>query len=235
VDKHPVRGEERVRLLFDALLELGGVQPDDAVLDIGCGRGHFAERFTTYLSERGSFEGLDVRPKFIANCTRRIASEHRNFHFTLAAVFNTHYNPQGRVMADSYRLPYDDNTFDFVYGLSLFTHMMPAEVRNYLYNTARILKPGGRSFFTYLLLNDEAQAAIAAGRTGPQARLPHDHGDYRVKSQEVPESQVAHDEELVQSFYADAGLSTIEPVLYGDWTGRSEAITRQDIVLAEKS
>jgi ubiquinone/menaquinone biosynthesis C-methylase UbiE len=234
VNKHPVKGEDRVRVLFDALLELGGVQPDDAVLDIGCGGGHFAAKFTTYLSDRGSYEGLDVRPGFIHKAIRRVASDHPNFHFHVAEVYNTYYNPEGTVKADNYRLPYEDDSFDFVYGLSLFTHMMPAEVQNYLYDTARVLKPGGRSFFTYLLLNEEARAAIDAGRTGPDARLPHDRGDYRVKSEEVPESQVALDEGLVKSFYADVGLSIVEPVLYGDWTGRSETITRQDIVLAEK-
>lgn len=226
-------GQRRVQALFKVLIEVGGVQADDAVLDLGCAGGHFAARFTEFLSERGSFDGLDVRPKVIRTCNRKIASEHPNFHFQQADVFNTHYNPGGSVKADKYRLPFEDAKFDFVYGLSLFTHMLPDEVRNYLANTARVLKPGGRSIFTYLLLNDDSEAAIAAGRTG-HSKLPYDHGDYRVRSEESPEDQVALGERLVRSAYESAGLLIIEPILYGDWARRADAITRQDIVLAAR-
>jgi SAM-dependent methyltransferase len=230
----PERGgqEGRVSVLFGALLELGGVTPTASVLDIGCATGRIADRFANFLTEGSSFDGLDVRRGAIEKCRKRFGADHPSFRFQVADVFNTHYNPDGTAAGDEYRFPYEDGRFDFVYGLSLFTHMLPAQVSNYLRETARVLKPGGRCFFTYLLLNDHARAAISGGRVGAD-RLQHDRGDHLVRSEEVPEEQVAIDEEVVRTAYAEVGLSIAE-VRYGHWTGHPGAISRQDIVVADK-
>jgi ubiquinone/menaquinone biosynthesis C-methylase UbiE len=37
---------------------------------------------------------------------------------------------------------------------SLFTHIRPAEVENYLREMARVLKPGGRCLAAFFMLNE---------------------------------------------------------------------------------
>ncbi len=48
------------RRYLSAFVDLGGLQPDHAVLEPGCGTGRMAEPLTGYLGEAGSYDGFDV-------------------------------------------------------------------------------------------------------------------------------------------------------------------------------
>jgi SAM-dependent methyltransferase len=49
-------GEQYLKMF----IELGGLEPDERVLDIGCGPGRMAVPLATYLSPAGSYVGMDV-------------------------------------------------------------------------------------------------------------------------------------------------------------------------------
>jgi len=59
---------------FGHLKTIGGVRPDDRVLDVGCGCGRMAVPFLNYMSDIGGYWGFDVSRDGIAWCNRRIAS-----------------------------------------------------------------------------------------------------------------------------------------------------------------
>jgi SAM-dependent methyltransferase len=124
-------------------VELGGLQPHERVLDVGCGIGRMARPLAGYLSSDGAYEGFDVNPDGIAWCRRRYR-RHPGFGFQVADIFNARYNPAGAHRADEYRFPYEDATFDFVLATSVFTHLLEADAANYLAECARVLAPGGR-------------------------------------------------------------------------------------------
>jgi SAM-dependent methyltransferase len=232
----PSRGHTRVLELFEALKNVGGVQPHASILDIGCSSGHFADEFRAYLLPEASFVGMDVRPSLIESARKRFAKlgdDHSNFQFLVADVFNTRYNPTAAKSASDYQFPFEDDRFDFVYGLSLFTHMLPNEVGNYLSEARRVMKPGGRCFFTYLLLNEHSEAAIRSGYPGADV-MRFDYGDYRTRSEEVPEAGIAIKETVVRALYGAADLKILEPIHYGSWSDRPDPITRQDIIVAER-
>lgn len=46
----------------------------------------------------------------------------------------------------------------------MFTHLSPADRDNYLREIRRVLRPGGRCFATFFLLDVEAEQAMAQGR-----------------------------------------------------------------------
>ena len=105
---------------------------------------------------------------------------------------NQRYNPSGAIQARDYVIPLADRSFDFVFLTSVFTHMYPADTRRYLREIARSLRPTGRLFSTWFLLNP-AQAALAAqGRNLIEFRFAR--GEYRVRDESVPESAVALEE-----------------------------------------
>src|SRR5689334_15882468 len=102
-------GEE----LFDYLVRVGGLKPDDKVLDVGCGLGRMAILLTRYLSNQGSYDGFDIQEEGIEWCSERITPRFPNFHFKHADLHNAFYNPKGTYQPHEYRFPYPDASFSF--------------------------------------------------------------------------------------------------------------------------
>src|SRR5690349_17910849 len=61
---------------FGYLVDLCGLQPGDAVLDVGCGSGQIALPLTGYLNPDGRYAGFDVAREAIAWCTKNISGSH---------------------------------------------------------------------------------------------------------------------------------------------------------------
>jgi SAM-dependent methyltransferase len=225
--------ESSGELLVRRLIEVAGLTPESCVLDIGCGIGRLAVALTSKLEGKGRYEGLDIVPSGIEWCTENITSRYPNFRFMLADVANGEYNPSGRTSPTEYRLPYPDATFDLVVLTSVFTHMLTAEHEHYLDEIVRVLKPDGRCFATYLLLNQESRRLMEAGAS--DTRFKHVIGPCAVVDAKVPELSVGYDENYVREAYEQRGLSTENALYYGTWAGR-EPYARgsglsQDLVL----
>jgi SAM-dependent methyltransferase len=224
--------------LVERLVEFGGLRPDSKVLDVGSGIGRLAVPLTRHLTETGSYDGLDIVPSGIKWCNEHIATKYANFHFTLADVVNREYNPKGRVEASEYRFPYDDETFDLAVLVSVFTHMLPPDMEQYVREIWRVLKRGGRCFATYFLINAESEQLMEAGESS--LRFNHDLGSYRVVNTKVPELSVGYDETYVRSVYEKCGPFVEPTVYYGGWCGRrpfwseESGLGDQDVVVATK-
>ncbi len=119
------------------------LRPDEKVLEVGCGIGRIAIPLTQYLTS-GSYEGFDIVPHGIEWCQTKISPRYPNFHFFLADVHNKAYYPQGQHPASEYTFPFGDDSFDFVFLTSVFTHMLPKDLERYTAEIGRVLKPSGR-------------------------------------------------------------------------------------------
>jgi ubiquinone/menaquinone biosynthesis C-methylase UbiE len=212
--------------------ELGGLQPDHRVLDVGSGIGRMALPLTGYL-EGGSYAGFDVGREMVRWCQRAISSRWSNFEFAWAPVYNGKYNPFGDVAGDQFRFPYADASFDFAFATSLFTHLLPGEVSHYLEETARVLKPGGTCLLTFFLLTPEAEAELAASRAMLDFRHPIAAGLTTDPAQ--PEEAVAYPAAEVRQLLSAAGLTVGEPIHHGLWANTPGGLTLQDIVIATRA
>jgi len=210
-------------------IEIAGLRSDERVLDVGSGIGRMAIPLTRYLRE-GEYEGFDIVPTGVAWCQEHITPRFPNFRFQLADIHNTHYNPTGRFRGNDYRFPYDDDSFDFVFLTSVFTHLLPDEVENYLKEIARVSRPGGRCLMTFFLLNEES---LALRPRLIDADFAYDFGDYRVVDPEDPASAIAFRESFVRERISRFGLRLSEPIHYGSWCGRREFTSFQDLLLVE--
>ncbi len=211
---------------------LGGLQPTDRVLDIGCGIGRMARPLTSFLGAGGSYDGFDVNPDGIAWCAERYAGDHPNFTFVAADLFNSRYNPAGSQSAAQFTFPYDDGRFDFALATSVFTHLLEGEAERYLAEAARTLAPGGRLFATWFLLDDGSRAALTAGRAA--LAFPDPDAHVSLLDEEVPEEAVAFDRAWLMDALGRHGL-TLTGVHEGGWRGeRGGAPSFQDIVVATK-
>jgi hypothetical protein len=117
---------------------------------------------------------------------------------------------------------------------SVFTHMLPKEVRAYLRETSRVLKPLGRSVITYFLLNEESRSLAERGLDVHGFKFQFD-GDplCRVIDREVPESGVAHDEHRIREYYREFGCHLLD-IGFGSWCGRPTYLGHQDLIIAIK-
>jgi SAM-dependent methyltransferase len=191
--------------------ELAGLRPSDRFLDIACGVGRLAIPLSRFLNNQGSYEGFDINHSSIAFCKKNISSKYKNFNFTIASI-QTPFSDIDGMTADKYTFPYADSSFDFVYAGSIFTHLLPGGARNYLNETARVLRPGGRFVATWLVY-DEGAASMIPGAAGNIAKhWPHHCGGYRIKNAQCPEESVIYELLPVRSFYSNADLIVVEPL-----------------------
>lgn len=137
--------------LFERIFERNGrsLGEPSVMLDFGCGCGRIAR----WWGDRDGLELHGCDPDW-----RLMDWTQKHLPFVRSAVSG--YDPP---------LPYDDDTFDTVYALSIFTHQPEAVARAWMTELRRVLKPGGHLLFTVAgegfkdRLRDEDAAAYERG------------------------------------------------------------------------
>jgi SAM-dependent methyltransferase len=232
-DLHDVGGgdfEEVGNRFLDLFQEIANLKASDDVLDMGCGVGRMAVPLARYLDDSGSYAGFDVVGDAIDWCSDNVAPLHSNFEFTKIDLYNKRYNPEGRTKATDFRFPYPDDNFDFVLATSLFTHLLPEEMKHYLSEASRVVRSNGTLFLTFFLLNDDVRARKPSWV--PALTFEHALDGCRINNKEVPEAVVAYEQEDVEAAFAAAGLTLEGPIHYGSWSGVSDALRFQDVLVA---
>lgn len=210
----------------------GGLKPADRVLEIGSGFGRMAIPLSTFLSQEGSYEGLEIIKDGVNWCQSKFAPKFLNFKFQRIDVFNNRYNPTGNQLATEYKFPFENATFDFVYLTSVFTHMYPDEIENYLSEISRVLKRGGKCLITFYILNDSSLNNINQNKG--TYNFKYEVNDYRIEDKANPLYQIAFTETFIRNLYAKCSISIIEPIQYGSWSGRTTYLSFQDIIVGVK-
>jgi len=226
---------------FKLLCEL---KMDQTILDIGCGPGRFASQLLCSPNFfHGEYYGFDINQKMINWANSNIASHHRNCHFQCVDLMNTLYRPNGKLKGETFSFPYSNEKFDFVFAISILTHLLPAVSLNYFKEIYRVLKPTGKSLITFHLLDgpQESLSPVACEVLKDlldvvcegMCRWHHFDNTYAILSPKLPEAGVAYQEHAVVEMVNQSGLS-LEKIYYGAWTGREHYLSFQDIVIVRK-
>jgi SAM-dependent methyltransferase len=228
----PLRSFESSGAEFRSYLQLlAELKPSDSVLDIGCGCGMMGIYLQEYLNETGYYTGVDISRSAIKWPHKNITGKYPNFKFLHIDINNLTYNPKGKLNAENFIFPFKDASFDIILLKSVFTHLRPAQVENYLKEIARLLKKGGRCLGTFFLLNDEQQALDRQGRN--KLKFLFGEGEWRYVYEHSPESAMAFDERYILNLLEKNGLALKNSIYYGKWSGRS-GLSDQDIIVFEK-
>jgi ubiquinone/menaquinone biosynthesis C-methylase UbiE len=86
---------------------------------------------------------LDVSPEAIVWCTGNMSGLHPDFDSAVEDVQSKRYNQTGKYQPPDFRFPYPDGSFDLVLAASVFPRMLASDVKHYMHEMVRVLKPGG--------------------------------------------------------------------------------------------
>jgi SAM-dependent methyltransferase len=201
-------GKFIAQLLIDHAL----LVPESKVIEIGCGCGRTALALTQILHD-GNYIGMDIDEKSIRACRENQLIKGKKFRFDWMNIYHPEYNPQGKVSAKSYKLPYPDQSAEIIFLISVFTHMLSDEVSHYISEINRILCPGGRCLFTTFIMD--------YGQEGKLIDFPYEHGYYRLHQESIPEKAVGYYRNFFEEAFASVGMSLLETPLLGHWRSSS--------------
>lgn len=210
-------------------IDHANIHKESKVLDIGCGTGRIAKAFEGFLEE-GKYAGFDVNDRFVDYCRK---TYDKSFQFDHLDIQHDEYNPNGTINPNNIRLPYNNQSFDFVCAIAVFNHLEFDWVSKYISEISRLLVPNGIFFATMILLNHLSIGSIKEKQTHPfkfDLRENNSWFDYVTR----PLWNVAIKEIPIRRQFVSNKLMIKEPIRYGEWCGSSTAITGHDVVIAIK-
>jgi ubiquinone/menaquinone biosynthesis C-methylase UbiE len=217
---------------FDYFIKYCHVKPNHKVLDIGCGMGRMAIPFTTYLSKEGSYDGFDIVKLGIDWCTKKITSKYHNFNFKLIPLRNDLYRLDTENKASKLKFPYHDSCFDFVFLTSVFTHMMPEDLIQYINEISRVLKKDQQCFATFFIIDKESETSM---KIKGSKVFPYDYDNYFLMDKAVKEANVAYTKSFILETLKNYNFE-VSHYFRGNWSGiqDSDLKEHQDIFIFKK-
>lgn len=211
---------------------LANLKPSNNVLDVGCGIGRIAIPLSNYLSSSGSYKGFDVVDIGIKWLKKNIQSKHPNFRFDYIPLKNDLYNEKADQNANDFTFPYENNTFDFVCLISVFTHMQPEAVKNYLIQISRVMNNEAKCFATFFILDNEN---FDLQNKSDEPFFNHHFDNFSLHDLKVKDANIAFRFEFLKVLIENAGLE-IESKHKGWWPGRDKNSCEdfQDILILKK-
>lgn len=184
------------------------------IVELGCGYGRKAMHLRNYYMQgtrfTGRYVGIDIddeqlnyaRAHFPAPQFQFFTSSHASKTYAATGTSRT----GGAPACAEYRLPVADDSQDFVFSTSLFTHLLEPELRNYLQESQRILRPGG-----WMQMNVFALDYMnSCGLTGNRWKFTHTIGNAQVESARYPEAAVAYRERFLVNLGSELGFAHSE-------------------------
>jgi len=207
---------------------IGQLKKSDIVLDVGSGIGRMAIPLTHYLTE-GELYGFDIYKKGVKWCQKNISPKFPNFNFEYVDLYNKYYNKKGKIKAEDFEFPYEDNKFDFIYATSVFTHMLPEEVKQYFSEIKRVLKKDGRCLLTFFGINENKKILIENGYSKCDFKYEFSKNCF-YSHKNVPEAETAYSEEWIIKQFEK--IECQSPKIYnGSWSGQKDSYSYQDIFI----
>ena len=136
------------------LLDLYGISNEEyaAVFDFGCGCGRQARQLLQQTPRPARYVGIDVHPALIAWCQANLAPVDRRFEFLHHDVYAPSYAP-GNSLRLAVPFPVESEAFSLVLATSVFTHLTRRQAEYYLSEVARVLRPDGIAFTSWLFFD----------------------------------------------------------------------------------
>lgn len=211
------------------------------VLDVGCGTGLLGISAEPLVYESGCYTGIDVMKYEIKFCKQHFTQPNYNFiHLDISnATYASHQN-QSKT-----KWPIDDNSYNMVTALSVWTHLNEEDAIFYFKEIYRVLELKGRAIITFFIMDKYYEESLNnridnLGKYHNTNQLQwifdtkaYDSNDWFCpKTANHPEDAIAVTTEGLNKLIKESGLKLIEHY-QGNWK-EIPGIFFQDILIFEK-
>lgn len=179
---------------------------DKKILDWGCGPGRIVRHLPALIGNNCEYYGTDYNAKTIAWCAKNLPEIKFNVN-TLKAS-----------------LPYEDNFFDLIYGISIFTHLAEELHHEWYAELLRVLKPEGIMILT-------TQGDIYKAKMTPIELEQYNKGELVVRGQVTEGHRIFsafQPREFMENLFSNATVvDHIEQQPMGQWYPQDKWIIRK--------
>lgn len=244
--------EYRAKFLNDAqqkqlpyLSQLANLNSGSATLDFGCGLGRLAAAFVSSSDNYGRYYGWEpesvarnwLKSAYGEDESVRIGGE--NLPTDLNYVTNEGNfkdkdsdSVSGESIRRGLKTLLHDESLTLSFSHSVFTHMWPNDAIETLVAINSIGTRDTIFVDTWLVVDEFAKNALENGHA--DRSLPYDVRGILTYSKSNPLVCTAYPIELLKHVYKSAGREIVD-IQFGEWTGRSNFATYQDLVISRIS
>ncbi len=212
------------------------------ILDIGCGTGLMSMACEPFIEEGGKYIGVDVIKEHI---------DFDNNNYTNPLVTFKHFNVNNPSYASNQskqklKWDFNDNTFDMITALSVWTHLSEDHAIFYLREVNRVLKKGGKAIITFFYLDKHYYESLARRKdeegkfhSTNQTKWVFNNNAYDSKNWfcptwvKVPEDAIGVNKEGMKKMLKESKLK-LANYYSGNWKER-QGVYFQDILVFEKA
>jgi SAM-dependent methyltransferase len=213
------------------LLRAHGFSEESSLFDVGCGYGRLPHAMIRTMSYRADYLGMDILPRHIRWCPENLSVKFSNYRFEVMDILNDRYNPTGLFDPREITFPVANNHFDFCCLFSVFTHMYEPEIKHYLSEIWRVLKPGGCCLATFFLYDPLRLPLVQAHHN--KLCMTHQLNDHTLFHNPAdPLNAIGYERQHVRNMISGAQFE-IEDLVYGTWAGDGKG-TFQDYLFFRK-
>ena len=217
------------KVLSKQLQTGANLSPSSRVLEIGCGCGRTAIVLNKTLTN-GHYTGMDIHKGSIDSCLKNKVFNKETFDFHHLDVQNNEYNSGGLNSAKDFDFPYDSGSFDIIFMVSVFTHMLTDDVKNYIKEIARMTSPGGTCMVTTFILDSDKEMY--------RMKFPHKDQEHFYYNQNLPEEAIAYTLGFFEHQFGSHNMSLKGEPSWGSWRGNTQTSSdtgfSQDILFFKK-
>jgi hypothetical protein len=220
---------------------------DSTTLDFGCGLGRLASAFASSKGKYGAYYGWEPELEAL-QWLKRVYAHDPKFRFggtQLPSEMNyvtnkgnyssvdKNFGSKSEAAPDITQLKnlMDGKRFDLQFSSSVFTHMWSTDIISTLKSFEHIASDSSVFVNTWLIVDSFAQQSLDRGSA--DRRLPIEINGVLTYSHSNPLVCTVYRQEQMELIYKESGHQ-ITDIHYGSWSGRSNGVTYQDIVVSKR-